>query len=126
MMTRGDERTQAEANLVSRDEDGKRRHPRGCTVIMLILCAERATPLMASADGQTIPLEAPWTPTPPARSAVEANQLASLLVDSGMISPHAPTHLPQPQASSPSQHSRARGQTWDEIGRNPVRTMGGD
>ena len=96
------------------------------TVMMVMLCAALATPLMASADDQTIPPEAQWTPTPPARSTVHVNQLASVLVDSGMITPHASTPLIQPEASSPSQHRRARTWTWDEIDHNPVRSTGGD
>ena len=66
------------------------------TVMMLVLCAALAMPLVASADDQTIPREAHRTPTPPARSMVAVNQLASVLVDSGMISPHASTPLTQP------------------------------
>ena len=95
-------------------------------VMMVIMCAVLSTPMMASADDQTIPPEAHWTPTPPARSTVAVNQVASVLVDSGMITPQALTQLTQPQASSPSPHSRARAWTWDEIDHNPVRSTGGD
>jgi hypothetical protein len=96
------------------------------TVMMVIMCAALATPLMARADDQPIPPEAQWTPTPPARSTVEVNQLASVLVDHGMITRQAHTLLTLPQASSPSQPSRARVWTWDEIDHHPVRSTGGD
>jgi hypothetical protein len=65
-----------------------------CTVMMLVICAALATPLVASADDQTISPEAHWTPTPPARSTVDVHQLASLLVNTGMITPHESTQLP--------------------------------
>jgi hypothetical protein len=96
------------------------------TWMMLMMCAALATALVASADDQTIPPEAHWTPTPPARSTVDANQLASVLVEKGMISPEEYTRLTHPQASSPLQQSHARGWTWDEIDRNPVRSTAGD
>jgi hypothetical protein len=96
------------------------------TVILLILCVALATPLVASAIDQTIPPEAQWTPRPPARSAVDVNRLASLLLDKGMITPQEYSRLTQPQASSPSQHNDGREWTWDEIDRNPVRSTGGD
>jgi hypothetical protein len=96
------------------------------TLAMLMMCAALAMPLVASADDQTIPPEAHWSPIPPARSTVEVNQLASLLVDKGMITPQESTQLTHPQAASPSQHSRARAWTWDEIDHNRVRSTGGD
>ena len=96
------------------------------TVMLVILCAALATPLMARADGQTIPPEANWTPTPPARSTVDVNQLASVLVDKGVITPGEYSQLTQPKASSPSQPSRARVWTWDEVDHPPVRSTGGD
>lgn len=96
------------------------------TLILVILCAALATPVVASADGQTIPPEAHWTPTSPVRSTVDVNQLASLLLDKGLITPQEYSQLTQPQASSPSQYSPGRAWTWDEIDRNPVRSMGGD
>jgi hypothetical protein len=96
------------------------------TVIMLVMCAALATPLVTSADDQTMPPEAHWTPTPPARSTVDVDGLASLLVDQGMITPHEYRQLTQPQASSPSPHSHGRAWTWEEIDHNPVRSTGGD
>jgi hypothetical protein len=92
------------------------------TVMMVIMCAALATPLVASADDQTIPPEAQWTPTSPARSTVNVHQVASVLVDTGMITPHEDTPLTQPQASSPSPHSRARAWTWGDTDRDPVRS----
>lgn len=96
------------------------------TVMMVILCAALSTPLMASADGQTIPPEANWTPTPPARSTVDVSQLASVLLDKGVITPQEYSQLTQTQASSPLQPSHGRAWTWDEIDRPPVRSTGGD
>jgi hypothetical protein len=96
------------------------------TVMMVIVCAALATPVMASADGQTIPPEANGTPTPPARSTVDVHQLARVLVDKGVITPREYRQLTQPQASSPSPPSRARVWTWDEVDHPPVRITGGD
>jgi hypothetical protein len=95
-------------------------------LILLILCVALATPVVASAIDQTIPPEAHWTPRPPARSTVDVNRLASLLLDKGMITPQEYSRLTQSQASSPSQPSDGRGWTWDEIDRDPVRSTGGD
>jgi hypothetical protein len=92
------------------------------TVILLIMCAALTMPLVARADDQTIPPEAQWTPTPPARSTVDVHQLASVLVEKGMITPHEYTHLTQPQASSLSPHSLSRAGTWDDTDRDPVRS----
>jgi hypothetical protein len=64
------------------------------------MCAALATPMVASAGDQTIPPEAQWTPTPPARAMVDANRLAGMLVSKGVITPHEYTHLTQSQASS--------------------------
>jgi hypothetical protein len=94
--------------------------------MMVILYAALATPLMASADGQMIPPEANRTPTPPARSTVDVNQLASVLVDKSLITPREYRQLTQPQGSSPSPHRRGRGWTWDDIDRNPARSTGGE
>jgi hypothetical protein len=94
------------------------------TLMMLMICAALTMPRVASADDQTIPPEAHWTSTPPAQSTVAVNPLASVLMDKGMIAPQESTPLTQTQASSPSQHSRARAWTWDEIDRNLVRSTG--
>jgi hypothetical protein len=95
-------------------------------LMMLMTCAALAMPVVAAGDDQTIPPEAHWTPTPPARSTVDVNRLVSLLVDKGMITPQEYTQLTHPQVSRPSQHSRARAWTWAEIDHNPVRSTGGD
>ena len=92
------------------------------TVMMVIMCAALATPLVATADDQTIPPEAQWTPTPPARSTVNVHQVASVLVNTGMITRQASIQLTQPQASAPSPHSRAGPWTWDDTDRDPVRS----
>ena len=96
------------------------------TVMLLVLCAALATPMVASPGDQTIPPEAEWTPTPPARSTAHGKELASVLVDTGMISGHESTELTHSQVSSPSSHSRARAWTWEEIDHHPVRSSAGD
>ena len=96
------------------------------TLMMLMTCIALAMPVVATGDDQTIPPEAHWTSTPPALSTVDVNQLASLLVDKGMITPQEYIQLTSPQVSRPSQPSRARAWTWDEIDHNPVRSTGGD
>jgi hypothetical protein len=96
------------------------------TVMMVMRCAALAMPMVAIGDDQTIPPEAHWTPTAPVRSTAEVNQLASELVDTGMMSPEASTPWTYPQMSSPSPHSRARAWTWDDIDYNRVRSTGGD
>jgi len=53
-------------------------------------------PMIAGADDQTIPPEANWTPTPPARQTVDVVQLASLLVEKGMITPREYAQLTHP------------------------------
>jgi hypothetical protein len=95
-------------------------------VLMVIVYAALAMPLMASADGQTIPPDSNWTPTPPARAPVDVNQLARVLVDKGVITPREYRQLTQPQASAPSPPSGARAWTWDEVDYPPVRSTGGD
>jgi hypothetical protein len=97
-----------------------------CTAMLLILCAALATPMVASPGDQAIPPEAQWTSTPLMRSTADGHQLASVLVDTGMITRHNSTELASPQASSPSLPSRARAWTWDEIDHNRVRSSAGD
>jgi hypothetical protein len=125
-MPSGADRFRAATTLVWREEDGRRSPLKGRTVMMVILYAALATPLMASADGQMIPPEANRTPTPPARSTVDVNRLASVLVDKSLITPREYRQLTQPQGSSPSPHRRGRGWTWDDIDRNPARSTGGE
>jgi hypothetical protein len=96
------------------------------TAMLLIICAALSTPMVASPGDQAIPPEAQWTPTPPMRSTADGNQLASVLVDTGMITPPASTPLTPPQASSAAPSSRARAWTWEEIDYRHVRSSAGD
>ena len=95
-------------------------------LMMLMTCAALAMPVVATGDDRTIPHEAHWTPTPPARSTVAVNQLASVLVDQGMITRQESTQLTQPQGSSPLQPSRGRAWSWGEIDHHPVRSTSGE
>ena len=96
------------------------------TVMLLILCAALATPMVASPGDQAIPPEAQWTPTPPTRSTADGGQLASVLVDTGMITPPASTPLTLLEASSPSPPSLGSAWTWDDIDHQTVRSSAGD
>jgi hypothetical protein len=60
--------------------------------IMAVLAA-LALPMVAGADDTPIPPEANWTPTPPARSRVDAVQLMDLLVKKGVLTPADQAHL---------------------------------
>jgi hypothetical protein len=83
-------------------------------LMILAMLAVLASPLIGSADDQGwMPPE--WNPTPPARTTVDANQLASLLVERGMITPQEYGQLTRPQSSSPSPQGNGRGWTWGEI-----------
>jgi hypothetical protein len=96
-------------------------------LLMLMMSAMLAMPLMAMGDDQSIPPEANWTPTPPAQQTVEVARLASLLVEKGMITPREYAQLTQPQlsSSSPQGNGRhARDWTWNEIDNNPVLRAG--
>jgi hypothetical protein len=95
-------------------------------LILVILCVALATPVVASADDQRLPPEAHWTPTPPARASGAVNPLASALVDTGMLIPHASPPLTPPPVSSPAPHRRARTWTWDDIDHHRVRRAGGE
>ena len=95
-----------------------------CILLMVIMGAALAMSGLAMADDQTRPPEANGTPTPPARSAVDVNQLAGVLVAKGVITPREYTQLTQSQTASPAPHRRARVWTWDEVDHHPVRSMG--
>lgn len=84
-------------------------------LMVLALVAVLALPLMVWADETVIPPEANWTPTPPARSSVDVNQLVSLLVEKGMITPQEYAQLTNPQSSSPSLRGNGRVRTWSDI-----------
>jgi hypothetical protein len=80
--------------------------------MMLMMYAALAMPMVATGEDQTIPPEARWTPTPPTRSTADRNQLASVRVDTGMITRQDSIEPTLSQASSPSQYSRTRAWTW--------------
>jgi hypothetical protein len=92
------------------------------TLTMLMMFAVLAMPMLATADDQTIPPEANWTPTPPARQTVDAASLVSLLAQKGMITPQEYAQLTSPQSSAISEARQARVWTWDQVDRNPVLT----
>jgi hypothetical protein len=94
------------------------------TLMILAMVILLTAPMIAGADDQTIPPEANWTPTPPAQQTVDVVQLASLLVEKGMITPREYAQLTHPQSSSPSQEGRTRVWTWDEIDNNPALRAG--
>jgi hypothetical protein len=84
-------------------------------LLMSMMFVLLAMPVMATADDQTIPPEANWTPTPPAEQTVDMGRLASLLVEKGMITRHEYAQLTHPQPSSPSPQGNGGGWTWGEI-----------
>jgi len=61
-----------------------------------------------------------WTPTPPARPAVDLVQLALLLVAKGVISDQEYAQLIRPQSSSPLQSGQASAWTRNQTYRHPV------
>jgi hypothetical protein len=84
------------------------------TLMIVALLAALTIPAIAGADDQGwMPPE--WTPTPPARETIDANQLASLLVEKGMITRQDYVQLTQPQVSSPSSQGNGRVWTWGEV-----------
>jgi hypothetical protein len=85
------------------------------TLLMLMMFALLAMPVMATADDQTIPPEAHWTPTPPAEQTVDMVRLVSLLVGKGMITTQEYAQLTHPQSSSPSPQGNGGGWTRGEI-----------
>jgi hypothetical protein len=84
-------------------------------LMVLAMAAVLALPLMVWADDTVIPPEANWTPTPPAGSTVDTSQLASLLVEKGMITPQEYTQLTHPQSSSSAPQGNSRVRTWADI-----------
>jgi hypothetical protein len=65
------------------------------TLTILAVLMLLAVPMMAGADDQGwMPPE--WTPTPPAQQMVDVGQLASLLVEKGMISRQEYAQLTHP------------------------------
>jgi hypothetical protein len=88
--------------------------------VILIAMALLLLPLWVGADETTIPPEANWTPTPPARPTVDLVQLAQLLVAKGLISDQEYAQLIQPQSSSLPQPGQASAWTRDQAYRHPV------
>lgn len=56
-------------------------------VVALMVLTGLVLPLMAGAGDQNIPPEANWTPTPPYRATVDADQLTEMLVRKGLLTP---------------------------------------
>jgi hypothetical protein len=90
--------------------------------VVLMVMMLLSLPLWVGADETMIPPEANWTPTPPARPTVDLVQLVQLLVAKGVISDQEYAQLTQPQSSSLARPGHARGWTWHEVYRNPVRS----
>ena len=88
-------------------------------VLVLMALMLLTVPLAAGADDQGW-VPPGWTPTPPARPAVDLVQLMQLLLSKGVISDQEYAQLTQPPSSSPAQPGQARAWTWNEIYRNPV------
>jgi hypothetical protein len=84
-------------------------------LMIVAMLAVLALPLMVWADETVIPPEANWSPTPPARPTVDMSQLASLLVEKGMITPQEYGQLTHPQSSSPSPQGNGRDWSWGDI-----------
>ena len=94
------------------------------TLMILAMLTMLALPMMAVADDQPMPPEANWTPTPPAQQTVDVGQLASLLVEKGMISRQEYAQLTHPQSATPAQQGQSRVWSWGEIDNNPVLRAG--
>jgi hypothetical protein len=94
------------------------------TLMTLAVLTMLAMPMMAMADDQPMPPEANWTPTPPAQQMVDVGQLASLLVEKGMISRQEYAQLTRPQSSTPTQQGPSREWSWNEIDNSPVLRAG--
>jgi hypothetical protein len=59
-------------------------------------------PLVALADDMTMPPEANWSPTPPARPKVDAGQLMELLVRKGVLTPIEQNELTRSEVATPA------------------------
>jgi hypothetical protein len=75
-------------------------------ITMMAVLAALALPMAAGADDNPIPPEANWTPTPPARSMVDAAQLTDLLVEKGVLTPGDQAHLSRPAVVMPRSERR--------------------
>jgi hypothetical protein len=96
------------------------------TLMIVAMLAALMIPVIAGAnDREWMPPE--WTPTPPARQTIDANQLASLLVEKGMLTRQDYAQLTPPPASSPAPQGHGRVWTWGEIDtyqRSPLSNQG--
>jgi hypothetical protein len=61
-----------------------------------------------------------WDPTPPAQPSIDLVHLMQLLVNKGVINEHEYAQLTHSPSSSPAQSANARGQSWNEVYRNPM------
>jgi hypothetical protein len=88
--------------------------------VILIVISLLLLPLWVGADETTIPPEMNWTPTPPARPAIDLVHLAQLLVAKGVISDQEYAQLIQSQSPSTMQSGQARALTRDQAYHHPV------
>jgi hypothetical protein len=91
--------------------------------LISMMCVLLIMPVMATADDQTIPPEANWTPTPPAEQTVDTSRLANLLVEKGMITRQEYAQLAHPQLSSPWPQGHGKAWSWgglDTYQRSPI------
>jgi hypothetical protein len=75
-------------------------------LVISVVLALLALPLVGWADETTIPPEAHWTPYPPARGSVDAAKLMDLLVKKGLMTPVEQSQLMQPSAVTPGSELR--------------------
>jgi hypothetical protein len=75
-------------------------------LVISVVLALLALPLLGRADEITIPPETHWTPYPPARGIVDAAKLMDLLVKKGLITPLEQSQLTQPSAVTPGRELR--------------------
>jgi hypothetical protein len=73
---------------------------------IVTMLAALGLPMVAGADETVIPPEANWTPTPPARSRVDAAQLMDLLVKKGVLTPVDRAHLSGSAVMTPKYERR--------------------
>jgi hypothetical protein len=88
-------------------------------LLVLVALMLLAGPLVVWADDQGW-MPPGWDPTPPAQPSIDLVQLMQLLVNKGVINEQEYAQLTHSPSSSPAQSPSARGQTWNEVYRNPV------
>jgi hypothetical protein len=91
-------------------------------VMILAMLAVFALPVTVQADETVIPPEADWTATPPARRTVDANQLAALFVEKGMITQQDYAQLTRAPLSRPLVQHRDTARPFDDRDRHRVLT----